>query len=282
LAVCGCERADRADPLAPSVPFALAEQVTMHVRATERVEGPPSAPGAGWFRGLTRAEQANVDWYCDHLYSDGCWSADGRSLRVSTDDDLAHLVALPPNRSGVEHHCWQRRGPRPGCNTPLVISLDGTPIELAASAGTFAFHPGSPAATDWPAASTPWLALDRDGDGAITSGAELFGDATPLGDGTTARDGFAALAALDVNGDRRLDREDSAFASLLLWADRDGDHRSSPAELTPLAAVVEAIPLRSEWVPRCNARGDCEGGRGVAICRGGHTGSIVDVYLPER
>jgi hypothetical protein len=265
------------------VSFAVAEEEAMQVRLTERVERPPPVPGAGWFRGLSRADQANVDWYCTQLYPEKCWDDErGSPWRTPTDEERARVAALPPNRSDIRHHCRQRYGPRPGCNTPLLISLDGAPIELAASARAFEFHPGSPVATDWPGATTPWLALDRDGDGEITSGEELFGDATPIGGGTTAYDGFEALASLDENRDGRIDRQDPAFGSLVLWSDHNGDRRSSSDELTPLAAVIEAIPLNSDLVPRCNARGDCEGARSTVTCRGGHTGTIVDVYLPER
>jgi hypothetical protein len=283
VTLCGCERADRIEAGAPSLRFELREEMSIHARVTERVERPPTAPGAGWFRGLSPSNQENVDWYCAHLYTQPCWGI-VHELGGSAEDseESTHLAALPPNQSAIAHHCAQRYGPRPGCTTPLVISFDGAPIELAPGPGTFAFHPGSPVATDWPAASTPWLAFDRDGDSAITSGAELFGDATPLDDGTTAHDGFAALATLDTNHDGRIDREDPAFASLLLWGDRNGDRRSSPDELTPLAAIIDAIPLHSDLVPRCNARGDCEGARGIVTCRGRHTGSIVDVYLPAR
>lgn len=91
-------------------------------------------------------------------------------------------------RPGAEDYCAEVNRGRPGCNTPLVVAFDGEGITFAseASAPGFAFRSGSPTATDWPTATTPWLALDRDGDGAITSGAELFGDATG------AHDGFAA------------------------------------------------------------------------------------------
>src|SRR5215510_2086314 len=54
--------------------------------------------------------------------------------------------------------------------TPLVLSFDRAPVEFIPAAASFAFDltgAGQNIATDWPTARTPWLALDRDGDGRI-------------------------------------------------------------------------------------------------------------------
>jgi len=162
--------------------------------------------------------------------------------------------------------------------TPLVVSFDGGAVAMSPASA------GQP--TDWPTAATPWLALDRDGDGAITDGAELFGDATVLPDGRTARHGFEALAALDANGDGRIDRADPLFASLVLWADRDGDRTSAPGELVSAARVIESIELGYAIAPRCDARLNCERERSVMRYRDAagalHEGAIVDVYLHFR
>ena len=152
---------------------------------------------------------------------------------------------------------WQR------CATPLVVAFD--PIELQApTMDRFAFEPGEPVESAWPTAATPWIALDRDGDGAITSGAELFGDST--GD---ANDGFEALAALDDNRDGVIDHLDAAFAKLLLWAD-DGDRKSTPDELRPLSNLIDSIPMAHD------------GARGSARLSAGRTVDVIDLYLKTR
>lgn len=172
-----------------------------------------------------------------------------------------------------------------GDNTPLVVAFDQQPIAFTRG-GTFAFHPGAPVATDWPTATTPWIALDRDGDGAITSGAELFGSDTVLPGGDEAENGFLALAALDANHDGRIDASDPAFRSLVLWADRDGDQRSAPGELQPLAQVIVSISLAHRLDLRCDARDNCEGERAMLTWRDAagalREGTVVDVYLPRR
>ena len=89
-----------------------------------------------------------------------------------------------------------------------------------------------------------WLVLDRDGDGAVTSGRELFGNATPqprppAGEG---RNGFLALAVFDLprdggNSDGLIDASDGIFARLRLWRDADHDGLSEPGELHALPAL---------------------------------------------
>lgn len=162
--------------------------------------------------------------------------------------------------------------------TPIVLAFGGERVEYrAAQAG---------AATDWPTAATPWLARDVDADGAITSSAELFGSDTVLPDGTQARHGFAALAPLDGNHDGVLDAADPAFASLLVWADHDGNRRSSPQELSRLSERVVSISLAYERTPICDGRGNCEGERSAISWRDGtgalRTGTAIDVYLRYR
>ncbi len=187
------------------------------------------------------------------------------------------LVITSAQHQYIETHCHGEETPTSdlcGENTPLVISFDDQPVAYTTGA-RFAFAAGEPVATDWPTAATPWLALDRDGNGRIDSGEELFGDHTVLPDGHRARDGFEALAALDANHDGRIDAADPAFGSLLLWGD----------ELRPASSVIESISLAATRELRCDARGNCEGARAAIRwrdARGEHAGAIVDAYLPER
>lgn len=104
-------------------------------------------------------------------------------------------------------------------------------------------------------AENAFLALDRNGNGRIDNGAELFGNFTPLQSGQLASHGFEALAELDANGDGVLDANDSAWATLLLWTDRNHDGASTPDELQSLASsavtTLELDPAllgrRDQW-----------------------------------
>lgn len=169
-----------------------------------------------------------------------------------------------------------------GSDTPLVLSFDGAAVQYGSGGRPFAL--GRCAATDWPTAATPWLALDRDRSGHIEGGHELFGSATRLHDGALANQGFAALAELDGNGDGRISAEDPEFAALVLWADGDGDRRSFGLELQPLAATgIVAIELGYTSDRRCDARDNCEVERAGFTWRDGlgreHAGEVIDVHL---
>ena len=97
----------------------------------------------------------------------------------------------------------------------------------------------------WAATGDGFLVLDRDGDGVITSGKELFGDATILSNGKKAVSGFEALAELDSNGDGIIDARDEMFSQLRVWADMNEDGVFGDRELFTLEELgIESIDLR--------------------------------------
>ena len=171
----------------------------------------------------------------------------------------------------------------------------GTPIVLAFGGERVTFDSAVPASfdlagaemstvTDWPAASTPWLALDRDGDGAIENGSELFGSMTKLASGGRAKNGFQALRDLDDDGDGKLTAKDAAFAKIVLWADADRDRVSSKSEMKSLAdAGIQSISIDYDVVAKCDARGNCERERAsftyVTASGSVKTGAAIDVHL---
>lgn len=81
------------------------------------------------------------------------------------------------------------------------------------------------------------LALDRNGNGLIDNGRELFGNNTLLRNGQTAADGYAALREQDSNGDGLLDSRDANWTSLRLWRDLNQDGRSQAGELFSLDSL---------------------------------------------
>jgi Ca2+-binding RTX toxin-like protein len=149
---------------------------------------------------------------------------------------------------------------------PLILDLDGDGIEITPLAGSESvrFDPdgtGVKIAMAWTGADDGMLVLDRNGNGAIDSGRELFGDETLLANGSRAEDGFHALAELDTGsivngvsvgaGDGVFNELDESFASVRLWRDLNQDGISQADELQTLAeAGVASINLTAATVSR--------------------------------
>lgn len=172
---------------------------------------------------------------------------------------------------------------------PLVLSFEGQPVRLEPAPHVpFATGGATPCgSTDWPTAATPWLVRDLDGSGTIDGGHELFGTGTRMPDQSLAAGGFAALGALDGNGDGSITAADPGWSSLGLWHDRDRDRKTTPDELRSLDdAGVRAIVLEHTRDPQCDARGNCmiERSTFAWVDQEGdrRTGAIIDVHLACR
>ncbi|MDO5686726.1 MAG: FrpA/C, partial [Neisseria sp.] len=122
---------------------------------------------------------------------------------------------------------------------PLTLDLDGDGIEVVGHRQYLGamFDPdgdGIKNATGWVKSDDGILVFDRNGDGIINNGSELFGDATLLKNGQQAEHGFAALADLDTNGDGKITAADADFHQLKVWRDLNGDGVSQADELFTL------------------------------------------------
>ncbi len=124
--------------------------------------------------------------------------------------------------------------------SPLVFDLDGDGVETTAmTSGTFFDHRGDGfrELTGWVGSDDGMLVLDRNSDGFINSGLELFGDQTVLTNGSRATDGFQALQELDSNLDGKISASDTAWGSLRVWRDADSDAFTDAGELVTLDSL---------------------------------------------
>lgn len=144
----------------------------------------------------------------------------------------------------------------PGCNSsPILVPLHDGPLQLTGPEDGVFFDltaDGTPERTAWTRRSSndAFLALDRNGNGYIDNGSELFGDATPqpILDSKN-RNGFEALGVFDdsLNGgneDNAISALDAIFNSLVLWIDLNHNGSTEENETVSLAeAGVGSIDL---------------------------------------
>lgn len=156
-----------------------------------------------------------------------------------------------------------------GSPSPILIDVSGNGFDLTNAAGGVLFDidvDNLKEQVSWTTADTDdsWLALDRNTNGTIDSGKELFGNFTPQPGAPQGaeRNGFLALAEYDKpvyggNGDNQIDAGDTIFAQLKLWQDRNHNGISEPDELQSLSASpVRVIELRYKESRRTDEHGN--------------------------
>jgi hypothetical protein len=144
---------------------------------------------------------------------------------------------IDPNAGGGHGACeYDTTDPSRACS-PVLIDLSGNGFWLTDAARGVRFDisgTGQPIQLAWTTADSDdaFLALDRNGNGTIDNGRELFGNFTeqPPSDHPN---GFSALAVFD-DGDGIIDSHDGVYPSLRLWVDQNHDGVSQPIELFPL------------------------------------------------
>lgn len=157
---------------------------------------------------------------------------------------------------------------------PLVVNFDGAAAQL--SDLTFRFDlqgDGEEETIPTLAQGHGFLALDKNGDGRITDGTELFGP--------SSGDGFAELAAYDADGNQWIDEGDPIYAQLRLW---QPDAEGSGPLATLGEAQVGAIHLGHVETPFSlmtaqNARQGQIVASGIYLSETGTVGTIQQVDL---
>jgi len=173
----------------------------------------------GFFWNFTNSYCQEDPWYCDQTPSN-----------------------CNPGQSWSDETCRCEGDP----GSPILVDVDGNGFDLTDAANGVRFdlnNDGHREQLSWTSAGSDdaWLALDRNHNGTIDNGTELFGNFTPQPDPPAGemKNGFLALAEFDKpanggNGDGVIDAHDSVFSQLRLWQDTNHNGRSEPGELHSL------------------------------------------------
>jgi hypothetical protein len=225
----------------------------------------------GWVSGSSFGAHVNRGSYVAEVHSWvpvpawGQWQSYGKHWLIwwfgatwdylGTTVSFAHVTAPAPD---PRHECELMGGTwdygSQSCqfaNCPLIVDTDHNGYRLTSADDGVRFDldsDGTPEQIAWtaPDSDEAFLALDRNGNGRIDDGSELFGNFTPAYADQrepTALNGFVALQFAEgpsfggSRADLVIDARDAIFGRLLLW--RDGNHNgvSEPEELTPVAAT---------------------------------------------
>ena len=150
----------------------------------------------------------------------------------------ANCLGLPPTLGdGITPNPNESpKDPQP--SSPLIIDMDGNGVKTISIDKQVFFDLDNnqfAESTGWVDQGDAILVWDRDGNGIINSGNELFGNHTVLQNGQKAANGFVALAELDINKDKVFDSLDEAWRYLQLWFDYNQNGISEEGELIKLA-----------------------------------------------
>jgi hypothetical protein len=193
-------------------------------------------------------------------------TADGR--------EVAFTLDLSMTRSYREETTVSLRAGDAVRKDPLVLNFNGTAAQL--SDRRFSFDLDGKGAMENIAMLTSgsgYLAIDRNGNGSIDSGSELFGPATGSG--------FGELAALDGDGNGWIDENDAAFAELRVWMP-DAEGKGTLETLS--ARKVGALALGHVASPfELRGAGNSDLGAvaasGLFLAEDGRAGSVQEIDL---
>lgn len=154
-------------------------------------------------------------------------------------------------------------------SSPILTDVQGNGFALTDAANGVDFDKrgdGTPDRIAWTAQTgdDAWLALDRNDNGAIDSGQELFGNFTPQLAASVGekKNGFLALAEYDKaqkggNADGAIDANDLIFSRLRLWQDQNHSGVSEATELFALPQLnITKIDLRYKESKRTDQFGN--------------------------
>lgn len=161
-------------------------------------------------------------------------------VRTEDGKEISFTLSLAMSRSYHEESDLSIRfGDSRQTKDPLVLNFGGSAAQLTSQRFKFDLDTdGKTEDINFVAGGSGFLALDKNGDGKINNGSELFGAATG--------NGFAELSALDSDHNGWIDENDAAYGLLRVWT-KDAAGNDQLATLQE--ANVGALSLASTATP---------------------------------
>jgi trimeric autotransporter adhesin len=169
--------------------------------------------------------------------------------------------------------------------SPIVLDLDFDGVRTVAASHGVNFDitaTGRTSQVGWASPTDGLLVMDRNHDGLINDGSELFGSATRLASGERAGDGFRALAELDADRDGRITSADAHWKDLQLWIDANQNGVTDAGELKSLDEQgISSLNLQAERGTAMD-NGNLMGLVSSYETRDGQQHEMVDVWFSKH
>ena len=195
--------------------------------------GPPPAPSAAQAGNGNRPAGYGVEYDYHESYAETEQTTFAAQGVVKTEDgrEIAFQLQLSMSRSYYEESSVSIRLGDAVVKDPLVLNFNGKAAELSDTRFQFDLDAdGRQDSIHFVGSGSGFLALDRNGDGRINDGGELFGALTG--------DGFRELAALDGDANGWIDENDPAFQDLRVWRqDEQGRQRLDSLQTANVGAI---------------------------------------------
>ena len=178
---------------------------------------PQTAPDSG--SGAPEGWGLEIDTHEVHVESETTQVSAQGVVRTADGQQIQFTLQLEMSRAFVQESNTSVRAGDAVRKDPLVINFNGAGVALTDQ--QFAFDLNADGTTENIAMVTGgsgFLALDKNADGRVNDGSELFG--------TRSGDGFADLAQFDQDGNQWIDENDAVYSQLRVWQ-RDANGQDS-------------------------------------------------------
>lgn len=170
----------------------------------------------------------------DRVVSDIRLFASENALSLNRDTLLAS-----PNILNIISSSWQKD--MTDFTPPLVLDLNGNGATSSSLAGSNVYFDydgdGVREKTAWIESGDALLVYDKDRDGIISDGSELFGEYFKLSSGNYAKDGYEVLKEFDSDSNGIINKLDTKFGELLVWQDTNLNGITDSGELKSLSGL---------------------------------------------